>query len=64
MEQNNKETAGLFKNVQMQGAQKTESRGVYRHTSSGAVYSATQQTRRALQGMSVFQQFHSDCLLD
>jgi hypothetical protein len=52
-----KETAGLFKNVQMQGAQKTESRGVYRHTSSGAVCSATQQ-------MSVFQQFHSDYLLD
>ena len=41
--------SGLFKNVQMQGAQKTESRGVYLHTSSGTVYSATQQ-------MSVFQQ--------
>jgi hypothetical protein len=40
---------GLFKNVQMQGAQKTESRGVYRYTLSGAVCSATQQ-------MSVFQQ--------
>jgi hypothetical protein len=70
MKQNNKETAGLFKypeghaNVQMQGAQKTESRGVYRHTSSGAVCSAIQQTLRALQGMSVFQQFHSDHLLD
>jgi hypothetical protein len=35
---------GLFKNVQMQGAQKTESRGVYGYTLSGAVYSATQQT--------------------
>jgi hypothetical protein len=57
MKQNNKETAGLFKNVQMQGAQKTESRGVYRHTSSGVVCSATQQ-------MSVFQQFYSDYLLD
>jgi hypothetical protein len=40
---------GLFKNVQMQGAQKTELRGVYRYTLSGAVCSATQQ-------MSVFQQ--------
>jgi len=40
---------GLFKNVQMQGAQKTEPRGVYRYTLSGAVCSATQQ-------MSVFQQ--------
>ncbi len=28
---------GLFKNVHMQGAQKTEPRGVYRHTLSGAV---------------------------
>jgi hypothetical protein len=44
-----KETCGLFKNVQMQGAQKTEPRGVYRYTLSGAVCSATQQ-------MSVFQQ--------
>jgi len=40
---------GLFKNVQMQGAQITESRGVYGYTLSGAVCSATQQ-------MSVFQQ--------
>jgi len=40
---------GLFKNVQMRGAQKTEPRGVYRYTLSGAVCSATQQ-------MSVFQQ--------
>jgi len=39
---------GLFKNVQMQGAQKTEPQGVYLHTLSGAVCSATQQ-------MSVFQ---------
>jgi hypothetical protein len=36
----------------MQGAQKTEARGVYRYTLSGAVCSATQQ-------MSVFQQPHS-----
>jgi hypothetical protein len=28
---------GLFKNGQMQGAQKTEPRGVYVHTLSGAV---------------------------
>jgi len=28
---------GLFKNVQMQGAQKTEPRGVYEYTLSGAV---------------------------
>jgi hypothetical protein len=35
---------GLFKNVQMQGAQKTEPRGVYRYTLSGAVCSATKQT--------------------
>jgi hypothetical protein len=28
---------GLFKNVQMQGAQKSEPRGVYKHTLSGAV---------------------------
>ena len=48
--------SGLFKNVQMQAAQRTEPRGVYLHTSSGAVCSATRQTRRALQGMSVFQQ--------
>jgi hypothetical protein len=40
---------GLFKNVHMQGAQKTEPRGVYEYTLSGAVCSATQQ-------MSVFQQ--------
>jgi len=40
---------GLFKNVQLQGAQKTGPRGVYRYTLSGAVCSATQQ-------MSVFQQ--------
>jgi hypothetical protein len=40
---------GLFKNVQMQGAQKAEPRGVYGNTLSGAVCSATQQ-------MSVFQQ--------
>jgi len=40
---------GLFKNVQVQGAQKTELRGVYGYTLSGAVCSATQQ-------MSVFQQ--------
>ena len=40
---------GLFKNVQMQGAQKTEPRGVYGYTLSGAICSATQQ-------MSVFQQ--------
>jgi len=43
---------GLFKNVQMRGAQNTEARGVYRYTLSGAVCSATQQ-------MSVFQQPHS-----
>jgi hypothetical protein len=40
---------GLFKNVQVQGAQKIEPRGVYGNTLSGAVCSATQQ-------MSVFQQ--------
>jgi adenylylsulfate kinase-like enzyme len=40
---------GLFKNAQVQGAQKTEPRGVYRYTLNGAVCSATQQ-------MSVFQQ--------
>jgi hypothetical protein len=45
---------GLFKNAQMQGAQKTEPRGVYRYTLSGAVYSATQQ-------MSVFQQSRNAC---
>jgi hypothetical protein len=39
---------GLFKNVQMRGAQKTTPRGVYKHTLSGAFCSATQQ-------MSVFQ---------
>jgi hypothetical protein len=43
---------GLFKNVQMQGAQKTEPRSVYRHTLSGAVCSATRQ-------ISVFQQPYS-----
>jgi hypothetical protein len=37
-------TAGLFKNVHMQGVQKTEPRGVYEHTLSGAICSATQQT--------------------
>ena len=41
--------SGLFKNVQVQGAQKTESRGVYGYTLSGEVCSATKQ-------MSVFQQ--------
>ena len=40
---------GLFKNAQVQGAQKTEPRGVYRYTLNGAVCSATQQ-------MSVFKQ--------
>jgi hypothetical protein len=34
---------GLFKNAQMQGAQKPEPRGVYFHTLSGAVCRATQQ---------------------
>jgi general secretion pathway protein J len=48
--------SGLFKNTQVQGAQKNESRGVYLHTSRGSVCRATQQTRRALQGMRVFQQ--------
>jgi len=41
--------SGLFKNAQVQGTQKTESRGVYRYTLSGEVCSATKQ-------MSVFQQ--------
>ena len=40
---------GLFKNVQMQGVQKSEPRGVYLHTLSGAVCSATPH-------MGVFQQ--------
>lgn len=35
---------GLFKNIQMQGTQKSEPRDVYLHTLSGAVCSATQQT--------------------
>jgi prepilin-type N-terminal cleavage/methylation domain-containing protein len=48
--------SGLFKNTQVQGAQKTESRGVYRYTLSGEVCSVTQKTRCAFQGMSVFQQ--------
>jgi len=39
----------LFKNGQMQGAQKLKERGVYGNTLSDEVYSATQQ-------MSVFQQ--------
>jgi len=39
---------GLFKNVQMQGARETETRGVYGYTLSGEVCSATQQTSRAL----------------
>jgi hypothetical protein len=43
---------GLFKNVQMQGAQKTEPRGVYEYTLSGTVCSATQQ-------MGFFQQPHN-----
>ena len=54
---------GLFKNVQMQGAQKTEPRGVYGYTLSGVVCSATpafagvnSADHSALQGMSVFQQ--------
>jgi general secretion pathway protein J len=41
--------SGLFKNAQMQGAQKNESRDVYYHTLSGEFCSATQH-------MSVFQQ--------
>jgi histone acetyltransferase (RNA polymerase elongator complex component) len=48
--------SGLFKNVQMQGAQKTELRGVYGNTLSGAVCSATQQ-------ISVFQQPPSNPLI-
>jgi len=47
---------GLFKNVQMQGAQKTEPRSVYGYTLSDAVCSATQQ-------MSVFQQSPSNPLI-
>jgi histone acetyltransferase (RNA polymerase elongator complex component) len=47
---------GLFKNVQMQGAQKTEPRDVYGYTLSDTVCSATQQ-------MSVFQQSHSKPLI-
>jgi len=47
---------GLFKNVQMQGAQKAELLGVYFHTLSGAVCSATPQ-------MSVFQQPHYSDIL-
>ena len=39
----------LIRDVQMQGAQKTEPRGVYKYTLSDAVCSVTQQ-------MSVFQQ--------
>jgi hypothetical protein len=39
----------LFKNAQVQGAQKTEERGVYENTSSDEVCSVTQQ-------VSVFQQ--------
>jgi hypothetical protein len=52
----------LFKNGQMQGARNTEPRGVYGHTLSGAVCSATPASAGvnsadygALQGMSVFQ---------
>jgi len=48
--------SGLFKNVQMQGVQKTELRSVYGNTLSGAVCSATQQ-------MSVFQQSPSNPLI-
>jgi hypothetical protein len=48
---------GLFKNVQMQGEQKTEPRGVYRYTLSGAVCSATQQ-------MSIFQQSSDNIFVD
>ena len=50
-------------NVQMQSTQKKEPRGVYGYTLSGAVCRATQQTPRALQGMSVFQQSHSKPLI-
>ncbi|MGP8154674.1 MAG: hypothetical protein ACLQBQ_11160 [Smithella sp.] len=39
----NIEVLGLFKNAQMQGAQKIESRGIYKYKLSGAVCSATQQ---------------------
>jgi hypothetical protein len=45
---------GLFKNAQMQGAQKAHCEAYCKHTLSGAVCSATQQ-------MSVFQQ-HSQSL--
>jgi hypothetical protein len=38
------EHLGLFKNVQMQVAQKAEQRGVYEYTLRCAVCSATQQT--------------------
>jgi ABC-type antimicrobial peptide transport system ATPase subunit len=34
------QVSGLFKNAQVQGAQRTELRGVYRHTLSDAVCSA------------------------
>jgi hypothetical protein len=39
----NPSVLGLFKNVQMQDAQKAELRGVYKYTLSSAVCSATQQ---------------------
>jgi hypothetical protein len=41
--------SGLFKNAQVQGAQKAASRGVYENTLSGAACSVTKQ-------VSVFQQ--------
>jgi hypothetical protein len=47
---------GLFKNVQMQGAQKTELRDVYGYTLSGAVCSATQQMSVRVVPFRVFQQ--------
>jgi general secretion pathway protein J len=48
---------GLFKNVQMQGAQKKASRDVYFNTLSGEFYSATRQ-------MSVFQQSRGFTLVE
>jgi hypothetical protein len=48
----------------MQGAQKPNHKAYLINTLSGEVCSATQQTRRALQGMSVFQQPTANIFVD
>jgi hypothetical protein len=47
---------GLFKNVQLQGAQKIEPRGVYKHTLSGAVLQRNTANERIVKSIGFYRQ--------